>query len=94
MKRVGKLSRRDEVDVRVDPAGGQDATFAGDDLGGSADDQAGRDAVHDAGIAGLADRGDAAVAHADVRLVNPGGIDDNSIGDDEVGRASGSRHSR
>ena len=55
--------------------------------------EARRDAVHDAGVAGLADRRDAAVANADVRLVDAGAVDDDDRRDDEIGRA-GARHER
>ncbi len=51
VKRVGNLVRRDEVDVRVDAAGGQDVSFAGENLGGRADLETRRDAVHDSGVA-------------------------------------------
>ena len=69
-------------------AGGQDVPFAGEHFGRGADLQARRDAVHDAGVAGLADRRDAAVADADVGLVDAGAVDDDDVGDDQVGRAA------
>ena len=92
-KRVGNLVRRDEVDVRVDRARGEDVPFAGEHFGGRADHESRRDAVHHARIAGLADRRDAAVADADVGLADAGAVDDDGVGDDEVGRArlAGSR---
>ena len=46
-ERLLRLLRADEVDVRVDAAGGQDAMLAGDDLGRRADLEARRDAVLD-----------------------------------------------
>ena len=52
-QRFVDLLRADEVDVRVDAAGGDDHAFAGDDLGARADDDV--DARLDVGIAGLAD---------------------------------------
>ena len=70
VERVGNLVGRNEMDVRVDAAGRQDVTFAGQNFRRRADLQAGRHAVHDAGIAGLADRRDAAVANADIGLVD------------------------
>ena len=67
-QRLLDLLRADEVDMRVDAAGGQDLALAGDHLGARADDDG--DAGLGVGIAGLADRGDAAVAEADVGLVD------------------------
>ena len=75
MKRIGNLVRRDEVDVGVDAAGGQDVPFTGQDLGRGADLETRRDTVLDAGVAGLADRGDPSVANADVRFVDAGAVD-------------------
>ena len=62
VQRVVDLLRADEVDVGVEAAGGQDPALAGDDLGAGADDDG--DARLGVGVAGLADRGDAAVAGA------------------------------
>ncbi len=86
VKRVGNLIRRDEVDVGVDRAGGQDVPFAGEHLGGRADFQARRDAVHHARIAGFADRRDAAVPDADVGLVDAGRVDHDDRRDHQVRR--------
>src|SRR5207245_456813 len=69
--RVGDELRTDEVDVRVEPAGGDDLALARDDLGAGADDHARGDAGHDVGVARLADADDAALADADVRLHDP-----------------------
>ena len=68
MQRVVDLLRADEVDMRVDAAGGQDAPLARDDLGPRADDDV--DARLGVGVAGLADLVDAPVAQADVGLVD------------------------
>ncbi len=65
-QRVVDLLRRDEVDVRVDAARGQQAALAGDDLGAGADDDV--DARLHVGVAGLADGRDAPVLDADVGL--------------------------
>ena len=54
IERLLDLLRADEVDVRVDAAGGDDLALAGDDLGAGADDDV--DARLHVGIAGLADR--------------------------------------
>ena len=94
VQRLPRLLRADEVDVRVDAAGGQDAVLAGDDFGRRADLEAGRDAVLDVGVAGLADRADAAVADADVRLDDAPVVDDDGVRDHEVGRARRARDLR
>ena len=52
-QRLFDLLRADEVDVRVDAAGGDDQALAGDDLGAGADHDV--DAGLDVGVAGLAD---------------------------------------
>lgn len=83
---VGDL-RADEVDVRVDGTGREDASVAGDDLGLGADHQVGVDAVHGVGVAGLADAGDPAVADADVGLDDAPVVDDHGTGDHGVGGA-------
>ena len=81
-QRLLDLLRADEVDVRVHGAGGEDLAFAGDRLRAGADDDV--DARLRVGIAGLADRGDAAVLQADIGLHDPPMIDDQRIGDDGV----------
>ena len=81
--------RRDEVDVGVDGPGGEDLAVARDDLGLGADDQIGVDAVHGVGVAGLAERGDPAVADADVGLDDAPVVEHDGAGDDGVGRAFG-----
>ncbi len=84
-QRLLHLLRADEVDVRVDAAGGQDLALAGDHLGAGADDD-----VH-AGlhvrVAGLADARDAAVRMRDVGLDDAPMVDDQRVGDDGVDRA-------
>ena len=67
-KRFVNLLRRDEVDVAVDAAGGNDQIFSGDHFGGCADDQFRIDALHRVGITRFAHFDDAAVLDADVAL--------------------------
>ncbi len=75
----------DEVDVAVDPAGGEDAAFARDHLRRRADDHG--DAVLDQRISRVADARDAPVLDADVRLDDARDrIDDEGIRNDEVER--------
>ena len=81
-QRLVDLLRADEVDVAVDAAGGEDHALAGDDLGAGADDDV--DAGLDVGVAGLADRGDAAVPDADVGLDDAPVVEDQRVGDDGV----------
>src|SRR5690606_30835939 len=76
------LLRADEVDVAVDAAGGDDHTFAGDDLGARADDDL--HAGLGVGVAGLADGGDAAVLQADVGLDDAPVVDDERVGEHRV----------
>ena len=85
IQRLLDLLRADEMDVRVDPAGGDDLALAGDRLGAGADDDV--DAGLDIRIAGLADALDQAVADADIGLVDAAVIDDEGVGNDRVGRA-------
>src|SRR5205085_3930046 len=83
-------SRRVEVDVDVDSAGGGDHPLRRADVGRGADREAGRDAVHDLRVAGLADPGDAAVLDPDVRLDDAlDGVDHQRVRDHEVERAVG-----
>ena len=84
-QRLLDLLRADEMDVRVEAAGGEDLALAGDHLGAGADDDV--DAGLDVGIAGLADGGDAAVLEADVGLDDAPVIEDQRVGDDGVDRA-------
>src|SRR4029450_8988158 len=65
----------------------EDPVFPGDDFRGRTDLQARRDTVLNIGVAGFADRRDAAIANADVRLHNSPMIEDDRICDDEVRRA-------
>ena len=81
------LLRGDEVDVRVDAAGRQDLALAGDDVGARADDDV--DARLDVGIAGLADAGDAAVLDADIGFDDAPVIEDDHVGDHQVGHLGG-----
>ncbi len=81
-QRLVDLLRADEVDVGVDAAGRHYHAFASDHFGRGAD----RDghAGLDVGIAGLADRGDAAALDADVGLDDAPMVDDHRIGDHGV----------
>ena len=85
--RVVHLLRADEVDVRVDAAGGGDEPLARDDLRARADDDV--DAGLHVRIAGLADAGDAPFLEADVGLDDAPVIDDERVGDDGVGDVFG-----
>ena len=79
------------MDVRVDAARGQDAAFAGKNLGGCADFHAGSNAIHDAGISGFADCGNLAVANRDVGFVDSGVVQNQRVGDHQIGGAAGPR---
>ena len=84
-QRLVHLLRADEMDVGVEAAGGEDFSFAGDDLGTGTDNDG--DARLDVGIAGLADGRDAALFQADVGFDDAPVVEDQRIGDDGVDRA-------
>ena len=92
--RGGDQLRADEVDVAVDRPGGTDHPFAGECFGAGADYQRGVDAILQARIASLADTADHAVAHADVRLEDAARVDDQGVGNDQVGGTGGARGAR
>src|SRR6202030_4558152 len=79
--------RTDEVDVRVDAAGGDDAALSGDRFGPRPDHDV--DAGLDIGVAGFADPADAAVADADIGFDDAPIVEDHGIGDDGVDGAVG-----
>ncbi len=91
-ERRAHLLRRDEVDVRVQSARGEDESFARDGFGAGADFQSGRDAVHGLRVACFADRADFAVFDADVGFVDAGVVDDEGVGDDGVRRGGVGLH--
>jgi hypothetical protein len=83
-QRLVDLLRTDEMDVRIDPARGDDHPFAGDDFGGSADDD-----VHtglDVRVARLAELRDPAILDRNVALDDAPPVDDERVGDHRVGR--------
>src|SRR5262249_57143309 len=87
IERLFDLLRADKMNVAVDSAGGDDLAFAGNRLGARPDDDV--DACLRIRIAGLADRGDAAIAQPEVGLVNTGMVDDQGVGDDAIDGAVG-----
>ena len=92
VQRLVDLLRRDEVDMRVEDAGGEDLAFAGDRLGARADDDV--DAGLDVRVAGLADADDLAVLDADVGLDDAPVVDDQRVGDDRIDGALAARELR
>ncbi len=84
-QRVVHLLRTDEMDMRVEAAGGEDLALARDHLGARADDDG--DARLDIRIAGLADRMHLAVLQSDIGLHDAPVIEHQRIGDDGVDRA-------
>ena len=85
-QRLLDLLRADEMDVRVEAAGGEDLAFARDHFGSRTDDDG--DARLDVGIAGFADRRDQPVFQADVSFHDPPMIEDDGVGDDRVDGAA------
>jgi hypothetical protein len=86
------LLGRNEMDVGVHAAGGEDLAFAGDNLGRGADDDC--DTRLRVGISRLADRLDAPVLETDIGLVDAGDIDDQGVGDHGIDCAFGARRLR
>src|SRR6185369_2245135 len=78
-QRLLDLLRTDEMNVGVEAAGGEDFSFARDHLGARTDDDG--DIRLDVRIAGLADRGNAALLEADVGFHNAPVVDDQRVGD-------------
>ena len=79
-----------EMHVNIDRARGRDQAFAVAHRGAGGDDQARIDAVHDRGIAGLADADDAAVADAEIALDDADHrIDHHHVAQQEIQRALG-----
>ena len=77
----------DEVNVGVESSCGDDVAFAGDYLGGGADDHVGIDAVLDTGVAAVADADYTAGFDADIRFDDALlGVEDSGVGDYEVER--------
>src|SRR6266446_7275839 len=74
--------RTDEMNMRVDAAGGDDAAFPGDHLGARADHDV--DPGLDVGVAGFADAADAAVADPDIGLHDTPMVEDHGIGYDSI----------
>ena len=81
---VFDLLRSDEVNVRVDPAGGEDQSFASNDVRAHADHEQRIDAVHDVRIAGFADRADQPNLYSDVGFDDPPVIENQGVGDHQV----------
>ena len=84
---------RVEMDVDVDGAGRGDHAFAIAHRGRRRDDQAGIDAVHDGGIAGLAEADDAAVLDAEIAFDDADHrIDDQHVAEQQIERALRAGH--
>ena len=82
-----------EMHVHVDGAGRGDHAFAIAHRGRRRDEQARIDAVHDGGIAGLAEADDAAVLDAEIAFDDTDDrIDDEDVAEQEVERALRAGH--
>ena len=90
-ERFVNLLRRNEMDVAVDAARGDDQIFARDYLRRCADNQFRINAIHRIGIAGLADFYDASVADSDVAFYDAPVIDDQCIGYHQIKDAFAAR---
>ena len=81
------------MDVAVDRPGGEDLPLPAEDLRARPDLEQRMDAVGDIGVAGLAERDDPPVAHADVAFHDTGVVEDDGVCDHEVrGTLGTSRH--
>ncbi len=72
------------MNVGIDPAGGDDFSFAGDYFCSGADDHSWRHSTHDVRITGFADSRDSAIAYANVCLVDSAVVDDHRIRDHRI----------
>ena len=89
-QRMLDQARAVEMNVNVDRARRRDQPFAVAHRGAAGNDQARIDAVHDGGIAGLADADDAAVADAEIAFDDPDHrIDHDDVAQQEIQRALG-----
>ena len=80
------------MDMCVDAACRQNAVLARHCIGGVAQRERRRDAVHRVRIACLADTADQAILDADIGLHDAlDRVDDRHVGDDEIGRTVGAR---
>src|SRR5690606_4428314 len=77
------LLRADEVDMRIDTAGGNNRALSGDNLGASADFDG--DARLDIAVTCLADGGNFSALDADICLDDAPVIDNQRIGDNGIG---------
>ena len=85
MQRILDLLRTNEMDVAVKTACGQDFTLACDNFCARANDNI--NPRLGIGIAGLAQRGNAAVAQRHIRFVDAGIVQNKRIGDHRISRA-------
>ena len=84
IERLPRLLRADEMDMRIDSAGGENPMLTGDDFGRGSDLEARGHAILDIRVAGFADRRDPAVAYADVGFDHPPVIEDDRVRDHQV----------
>src|ERR1700682_1166342 len=80
-RRVNQLWAN-QMNMRVNAAGGEDAVLAGDHLGARTDHDV--DPELDVGVACLADAANAAVANPDIGLDDAPMVEDHRIGDDGI----------
>ena len=85
----GDLLGTDKMNMGINAAGGQNFALAGQNLRSGANDQFGRDTLHQEGIAGLADAANPAVFHSNVGFYNAPVVNHGRIGNHQVRRALG-----
>src|SRR6187401_2469726 len=76
------------MNVGIDAAGCQNPALSGEDLRGGSDLHSTSYAIHDAGISRLSDCGDPTITDCDISLVDSGVVENQRIGDNQIGRTS------
>ena len=87
IQRTVHLLRTDIVNVRINRAGGDNQILARERLGGGTHRHARCHAVHEVGIARLADSGNFSVLDADIRLINAGIVQNQRVGNHQIQHA-------
>ena len=75
------------MNVRIDPAGGDDFSFTGDDFRSSTDDHSWRHSTHHIRIAGFADSRDSSVAYSDICFIDSAVVHDHRIRNHQIENA-------
>ena len=85
----GDLLGTDKMNMGINTARGQNFAFSGQNLRSGANDQFGRNALHQQGVTSFADAANPAVFHADVGFDNAPVVNHGRIGNHQIRRALG-----